>query len=68
MQTQMLIGADLAAGTETEEQILFLRGEDCAELQGYAIGRPTPVDGLTEWTTATRSVATDPPRKAKRSA
>jgi len=58
----------VAEGVETEEQILFLRGEDCAELQGYAIGRPTPVDGLTEWTTATRSVATDPPRKAKRSA
>lgn len=58
----------VAEGVETEEQILFLRGEDCAELQGYAIGRPTPVDGLTEWTTATRSVATDPPREAKRSA
>lgn len=58
----------VAEGVETEEQILFLRGEDCAELQGYAIGRPTPVDGLTEWTSAIRSVATDPPRKAKRSA
>ena len=58
----------VAEGVETEEQILFLRGEDCAELQGYAIGRPTPVDGLTEWTTATRSVATDPPREVKRSA
>ncbi len=58
----------VAEGVETEEQILFLRGEDCAELQGYAIGRPTPVDGLAEWTSANRSMATDPPRKAKRSA
>lgn len=58
----------VAEGVETEEQILFLRGEDCAELQGYAIGRPTPADGLTAWTSATRSLAADPPRKAKRSA
>lgn len=58
----------VAEGVETEEQILFLRGEDCAELQGYAIGRPTPADGLTAWTSATRSLAADPPRKARRSA
>lgn len=58
----------VAEGVETEEQILFLRGEDCAELQGYAIGRPAPVDALTQWTRATPFVAADPPRKAKRSA
>jgi diguanylate cyclase (GGDEF)-like protein/PAS domain S-box-containing protein len=40
----------VAEGVETEEQILFLRGENCTELQGYAIGRPAPVDALGAWT------------------
>ncbi len=40
----------VAEGVETEEQRQFLRGEDCAELQGYAIGRPAPVDTLGAWT------------------
>ena len=40
----------VAEGVETEEQISFLRGENCAELQGYAIGRPTPLDGIGGWT------------------
>lgn len=40
----------VAEGVETQEQIVFLRGENCTELQGYAIGRPTPVDALTAWT------------------
>jgi diguanylate cyclase (GGDEF)-like protein/PAS domain S-box-containing protein len=59
----------VAEGVETEEQILFLRGEDCAELQGYAIGRPAPVDSLTAWTMAS-AVATKPApaKRAKRSA
>ncbi len=42
----------VAEGVETQEQIDFLRGEDCAELQGYAIGRPAPVDTLSAWTLA----------------
>jgi len=33
----------VAEGVETQEQIDFLRGENCAELQGYAIGRPRPM-------------------------
>ena len=40
----------VAEGVETEEQIIFLRGENCTELQGYAIGRPAPVDTLSAWT------------------
>jgi diguanylate cyclase (GGDEF)-like protein len=40
----------VAEGVETEEQRQFLRSEDCAELQGYAIGRPAPVDTLGAWT------------------
>ncbi|MBO9545241.1 EAL domain-containing protein [Caulobacter sp.] len=42
----------VAEGVETQEQIVFLRGENCTELQGYAIGRPTPVDSLEAWTLA----------------
>ena len=40
----------IAEGVETEEQRQFLRDEDCAELQGYAIGRPAPVETLGAWT------------------
>ena len=39
-----------AEGVETAEQLEFLRGEACAEVQGYAIGRPAPVDALEGWT------------------
>ncbi len=42
----------VAEGVETQEQILFLRGENCTELQGYAIGRPAPVDAIGAWTVA----------------
>jgi diguanylate cyclase (GGDEF)-like protein/PAS domain S-box-containing protein len=59
----------VAEGVETEEQILFLRGEDCAELQGYAIGRPAPVDSLTAWTMASEAAPQPAPvKRAKRSA
>ena len=40
----------VAEGVETPEQLEFLRGEDCAEVQGYAIGRPAPADTLSAWT------------------
>lgn len=40
-----------AEGVETLEQLEFLRGEACAEVQGYAIGRPAP---LNDWTEAER--------------
>jgi len=40
----------VAEGVETLEQLEFLRGEDCAEVQGYAIGRPTPAETLGVWT------------------
>lgn len=36
----------VAEGVETLEQIEFLKREACAELQGYAIGRPAPIDQL----------------------
>ena len=59
----------VAEGVETEEQIAFLRGEDCAELQGYAIGRPGPLDSLGAWTLAVApatGVAVDAAPKAAR--
>jgi len=43
----------VAEGVETEQQLQFLRGEACAEVQGYAIGRPMPVREIEGWTTAT---------------
>jgi diguanylate cyclase (GGDEF)-like protein len=51
-----------AEGVETAEQLEFLRAEDCSEIQGYAIGRPTPSNLLEDWT---RKV---PPAKAGRRA
>jgi EAL domain-containing protein (putative c-di-GMP-specific phosphodiesterase class I) len=39
-------GLDLpvvAEGVETEEQIKFLAGESCNEIQGYFVGRPKPI-------------------------
>ena len=55
----------VAEGVETQEQIDFLRGEDCAELQGYAIGRPAPVDTLSAWTLASVAGKSGPPSDAR---
>jgi EAL domain-containing protein (putative c-di-GMP-specific phosphodiesterase class I) len=38
-----------AEGVETREQLDFLRGEDCAEVQGYAIGHPSALNLMGEW-------------------
>jgi len=57
----------VAEGVETEEQIVFLRGENCTELQGYAIGRPAPVDTLDAWTT-TAGVPAEPAVESRRGA
>ena len=42
----------VAEGVETDSQLQFLRGEACAEVQGYAIGRPMPIRDIEGWTTA----------------
>jgi diguanylate cyclase (GGDEF)-like protein/PAS domain S-box-containing protein len=33
----------VAEGVETEEQLKFLAGESCNEIQGYFVGRPKPI-------------------------
>ena len=55
----------VAEGVETEEQRQFLRGEECAELQGYAIGRPAPAETLGAWTNADTAVAPAPSPQKK---
>ena len=52
-----------AEGVETEEQLQFLRDEACTEVQGYAIGRPTPSGTLAGWTDAE---AAQPPRSRRK--
>src|SRR5262249_13444358 len=33
----------VAEGVETREQLQFLSGEACSEVQGYLLGRPLPI-------------------------
>jgi diguanylate cyclase (GGDEF)-like protein len=38
----------VAEGVETEEQLKFLAGEHCNEIQGYLVGRPKPIADYAE--------------------
>jgi EAL domain-containing protein (putative c-di-GMP-specific phosphodiesterase class I) len=38
----------LAEGVETAEQLEFLSRESCNEVQGYLIGRPSPIEAYAE--------------------
>jgi EAL domain-containing protein (putative c-di-GMP-specific phosphodiesterase class I) len=36
----------VAEGVETDQQLSFLRTEGCAEVQGFGVGRPMPLEAL----------------------
>jgi diguanylate cyclase (GGDEF)-like protein/PAS domain S-box-containing protein len=38
----------IAEGVETEEQLQFLKANDCDEIQGYLFSRPLPVEDATK--------------------
>jgi diguanylate cyclase (GGDEF)-like protein/PAS domain S-box-containing protein len=38
----------IAEGVETSEQLAFLSSEACAEVQGYLVGRPQPIEAYAE--------------------
>jgi EAL domain-containing protein (putative c-di-GMP-specific phosphodiesterase class I) len=38
----------LAEGVETDAQLAYLAREDCAEVQGYLVGRPRPIADYAE--------------------
>jgi EAL domain-containing protein (putative c-di-GMP-specific phosphodiesterase class I) len=40
----------LAEGVETESERAFLMREGCAEIQGYLVGYPRPIENYAEWT------------------
>ena len=52
----------IAEGVETQEQVDFLRKEDCDEIQGYLIGRPLPIE---DYATLTGQPVKTPPPKAR---
>jgi diguanylate cyclase (GGDEF)-like protein len=47
----------IAEGVETEAQFAFLADEGCAEVQGYLIGRPYPIQRYRDVVFETRPVA-----------
>ena len=44
----------IAEGVETEGERQFLRLEGCAEIQGYVVGRPLPIENYDELTSGRR--------------
>jgi EAL domain-containing protein (putative c-di-GMP-specific phosphodiesterase class I) len=38
----------VAEGVESDEQIAFLRANNCDEMQGYHFGKPMPAEAISE--------------------
>jgi predicted signal transduction protein with EAL and GGDEF domain len=58
----------VAEGVETPGQLEFLRGEACAQVQGYLIGRPAAADAIGGWTGETAAPIPLAGRKRRTSA
>lgn len=41
--------AAVAEGVETEEQLKFMRGRNCDQMQGYLLSRPLPAEAFDQW-------------------
>ncbi|WP_198159233.1 EAL domain-containing protein [Methylomonas lenta] len=54
---QALSMTTIAEGVETEEQLIYLRGLACTEMQGYLFSRPLPADEFTKLLSKTQSVS-----------
>jgi EAL domain-containing protein (putative c-di-GMP-specific phosphodiesterase class I)/CheY-like chemotaxis protein len=50
----------VAEGVETEEQLDFLRANDCDIAQGYLISRPLPFDHLCYWMSTYKTGVSEP--------
>ena len=56
----------VAEGVETEEQLAFLRGQRCDEMQGYLFSRPVYAEAFAAtWCLAKNRKAAAPRRKRR---
>jgi len=56
----------LAEGVERLEELDFLKGETCAEAQGFFLGRPVTIDHFTEYTLGDKRILEAPSTTAEK--